>query len=117
MLPHRLKNSKFNVKFCSTTNFFFFNEKLCNDFHIFPTTKIYNELSNINSEESILIESIKKLNRFVLNSLSILLVKRTFQPSLLVRKRRHGFLARLKSRNGRKILNRRRLKGRKRLSN
>ena len=42
--------------------------------------------------------------------------KRTFQPSLLVRKRRHGFLARLRHKDGRKILNRRRLKGRKRLA-
>jgi len=35
----------------------------------------------------------------------------TYQPSVLVRKRRHGFLARLES--GQKILTRRRMKGRK----
>ncbi|KAH6568388.1 hypothetical protein BASA50_000033 [Batrachochytrium salamandrivorans] len=39
-----------------------------------------------------------------------------YQPSTLVRKRRFGFLARLKTLNGRKILKRRMIKGRKRLT-
>ncbi|MDA7981700.1 MAG: 50S ribosomal protein L34 [Alphaproteobacteria bacterium] len=43
-------------------------------------------------------------------------MKRTFQPSRLVRARRHGFRARKKTRGGRAILNRRRRKGRKQLS-
>ena len=43
-------------------------------------------------------------------------MKRTFQPSKLVRKRRHGFRARTATVGGRKILANRRSKGRAKLS-
>ena len=83
---------------------------------------IAHRLSTIKNADKIIVMDQGKIvgegkhNDLIKNNKFYLKMKRTWQPSKLVRERRHGFRARRGTASGRKIINRRRAKGRKSLS-
>lgn len=58
----------------------------------------------------------KSCNRTFLFGKKAVAMKRTYQPSVIRRKRTHGFLVRMRTRGGRAVIRARRGKGRTRLA-
>jgi len=89
--------------------------------HYNPTTSVSTTISdcdfnhNNNNNNNNNNNSLSTILGDYITSLSVWLIKRTFQPSLLRKKRKHGYLKRSESVGGRKILRRRKAKNRARL--
>ena len=91
----------YSAKYSTTLNLF------PNCFNIIDQIKIYIQANSIVVKELVTYDWLKE---------AIHLIKRTLQPSIIRKKRKQGFLARLATVKGRQILNRRRHKKRMRLA-
>ena len=111
----------------SITKNIIINNKYDNYYNINKTSSLSLITSPLSLSNNIISNIYQKCNNVVINYqkqtigfLETLLegiwnIKRTFQPSLRRMKNKHGFLARVKTNNGKKVLNRRRMKNRRRL--
>ncbi len=114
-------NLKIMLKFRTLSNNLF--QRISNNghrFHTIPNQYSFRFMANLqlykpSGNLTIVEKNIQGTKSFLENLLAegIYYLKRTFQPSLLRRRRKHGMLSRLDNRNGRKIIIRRSIKKRR----